>query len=146
MKGVRTVPAVRQRAKQLRRGMTDAEVRLWRGLRGWKLGHWRRQHPLGRFILDFYLHPARLCIEVDGCAHESPDQQEIDRLRTEALERLGIRVIRFTNAEVLHDTRRVLRMVRARIRLRLAENRRQDPLSGRRIPSALPCAGEGWRA
>ena len=57
---------LRGRARELRREGTAAEERLWNGLRGWRFAKFRRQHPLGRFILDFYCPAARLCIEVDG--------------------------------------------------------------------------------
>ena len=62
----------------------------------------RRQHTIDRFIVDFYCTEARLVIEVDGIIHD--DQQEADQLRTEIIESLGLRVLRFTNGEVLQQT------------------------------------------
>jgi very-short-patch-repair endonuclease len=115
-------------ARRLRRSMTPAEIRLWNGLRGRRLGKFRRQHPLGQFILDFYCPAARLCVEVDGGVHDHSDQQERDRARTEALAALGIRVVRVRNEEILCDARAVLR----RIEQALAA-----------APSPLPLAGEG---
>lgn len=81
--------------------MTEAEQKLWTAIR--KNGvaglHFRRQHPVGPFILDFYCARARLAVELDGPIHET--QMERDLARTEALETLGIRVIRFANEAVL---------------------------------------------
>jgi very-short-patch-repair endonuclease len=91
--------------------MTLAEVRLWNGLRGWKLGRFRRQHALGEFILDFYCASARQCIELDGGVHEGPEQRARDEARSETLAAFGIRVLRFSNEEVLRDTPVVLRCI-----------------------------------
>ena len=68
-----------------------------------------RQHVFHRFIVDFYCHEARLVIEVDGAIHEYT--QEEDALRQEFLESLGLRVLRFTNGEVLQHTRAVLKRI-----------------------------------
>ncbi len=116
-------------ARQLRRGMTEAEARLWSGLRGWKIAKFRRQHPLGRFILDFYCAEARLCVEVDGAVHD--EQQERDAERTTHLQQLGIRVVRFRNGQVLADTpavlRRIERILRARLGPRQSSRPPEDP-------------------
>jgi len=99
--------ALQQVARQMRRTPTPAEAVLWRALRGGALGvRFRRQHPVGRIILDFYCPAARLVIEVDGDYHDL--QPERDAARTEVLEAFDIRVIRFRNEEVLHDLPRVL--------------------------------------
>jgi very-short-patch-repair endonuclease len=104
------------RARVLRHSPTRAEDFLWNGLRGWKLAKFRRQHPVDRFILDFYCASAKLCIEVDGGIHD--EQQERDAARTEYLSARGIRVIRFTNDEVLGDMRSVLRRIEAALKHR----------------------------
>jgi very-short-patch-repair endonuclease len=62
---------IRGASRAVRKEMTPAERQLWNGLRGWKLGKFRRQHPLGRFVLDFYSVEHRLCIEVDGAVHDA---------------------------------------------------------------------------
>jgi very-short-patch-repair endonuclease len=100
------------RARQLRKEMTPAESRLWDALRGWGIGKFRRQHPIERFILDFYCPAARLCVEVDGGIHDDAEQRERDRARGEFLAARSIRVLRFRNEEVLSDTRAVLRRIR----------------------------------
>ena len=71
------------RATYMRRNPTPAEDRLWRLLRGRQVGgfHFRRQHPIGRFIVDFYCAMARLVIEVDGSVHNQPGYDEYDSQR-----------------------------------------------------------------
>ena len=82
-----------------------AEDVLWQHIRVNQLGHkFYRQHIIGDFIVDFVCHDDGLVIEVDGGYHAEREQQEDDKTRTEALERKGYRVIRFTNEEVLYNT------------------------------------------
>ncbi|SMF61969.1 endonuclease domain-containing protein [Allosphingosinicella indica] len=98
-----TKPAVAN-ARKLRRKMTLPEVLLWQRLRlrpgGWKF---RRQHPCGRFVLDFYCDAARLAIEVDGMAHDGVTARERDAARDVWLAEQGIATVRVTAAEVLAD-------------------------------------------
>ncbi|WP_240549496.1 endonuclease domain-containing protein [Devosia salina] len=90
---------IRERAKSLRRSMTGPERTLWALLRRDQLNlHFRRQHPIGPFILDFYCAKAKLCVEIDGPVHM--EQAEYDQRWTEWLEREGIRVLRFTAEDV----------------------------------------------
>ena len=99
-----------QRAHRLRRDMTDAERRLWRGLREALPDlHWRKQVPIGSYIVDFCSHRARLIIEVDGGQH-SVDADR-DAARTRFLESEGYRVIRFWNNEVLGNSDGVITRV-----------------------------------
>ena len=95
-------PAILARARELRRQMTPAEQKLWQQLRGKQFYQlkFRRQHPLDRFILDFYCHQYQLVIEVDGESHADPAQKAYDAARTEWLEQRGLRVIRFSNRDV----------------------------------------------
>ncbi len=95
-------PTILKRARELRRNMTPQERKLWRHLRGKQLDgiRFRRQHPIDRFILDFFCYEHKLAIEIDGHSHYQPEQQEHDQMRTEWLARYGIRVIRFTNRDV----------------------------------------------
>ena len=90
-------------AKQMRRNPTPAEDELWERLRRKALGghKFHRQFPIGRYILDFYCPAASLAIEVGGSAHENERQQLLDWERTKLLGILGIRVLRFSNDEVL---------------------------------------------
>jgi len=94
-------PWLRTRAKALRKEMTPQEVILWRLLHDGELRalHWRRQFPLGQYILDFVSHPARLVVEVDGAQHGEAEQVEHDRQRTAWLTAQGYQVLRFWNFE-----------------------------------------------
>ena len=94
-------PGMLRMAREQRKNMTPAEKKLWQRIRGKRLGmKFRRQHPINRFIADFYCHEARLVVEIDGGYHDEEEQQKYDAGRTKELEEFGIRVIRFTNAEV----------------------------------------------
>ena len=98
---------IRDRARQLRRDMTGPERLLWSMLRRNPAGlHFRRQHPVGPFILDFYCAAAKLCIEVDGPVHDG--QAERDDRRTAWLAKEGIRVIRFSTGDVEQHSARVI--------------------------------------
>jgi very-short-patch-repair endonuclease len=100
-------PEVLEAAREMRGEATAAEDVLWKALRNRALGFkFRRQHPAGRFILDFWCADRRLAIELDGPIHDL--QTERDAERTAVLEAHGYRVIRFRNEEVLHDLPGVL--------------------------------------
>jgi len=88
--------------------MTAAEWRLWQALRVRQLGglKFRRQHPVGPFVLDFYCPAGKLVIELDGGVHD--EQAEQDEARTQHLESYGYRVLRFRNEEVFADLPAVL--------------------------------------
>ena len=86
-----------------------AEQVLWENIRGEQLGvRVLRQYVIGDYIVDFLLPDADLVIEVDGAYHSERLQMEDDELREEHLNRMGYRVIRFTNEEVLYDTQNTL--------------------------------------
>ena len=88
---------IRNRARQMRQEMTWPERSLWALLRRQRTGlRFRRQHPMGPFILDFYCPSAKLAIEVDGAGHDSVR----DEKRTAWLAGEGIRVLRFTDADI----------------------------------------------
>ena len=95
------------RARALRREATFPERLLWGRLRGGRLNGWkfRRQHPVGPYIVDFYCHEVGLVVELDGRSHDGRVRQ--DRERTRWLEQHGLRVIRFTNDDVICDVGRV---------------------------------------
>jgi very-short-patch-repair endonuclease len=117
----------RDRARRLRRDQTDAEDRLWKALRGCRLEgwKWRRQAPVGPFIVDFVCLEAALAVEVDGGIHaERPDR---DARREAYLRARGLQVLRFWNAEVGRDLDRVCWTI-------LSACRESDPgRRGRRI-------------
>lgn len=93
------------RAKKMRRNMTVEEAILWEVLRNRKLyGYkFRRQHPTYLFILDFYCHPLRLGIEVDGKHHQIKKHSQYDRHRDNTLSSLGLTILRFPNHLITND-------------------------------------------
>ena len=93
-----------KRGRALRRGQSLPEGILWRALRRKSLtARFRRQHPVGTFILDFYCPAARLAVEVDGASHDGDQALRRDTARDAWLARQGIRVMRFPAAAVLDD-------------------------------------------
>ncbi len=104
-------------AKKNRRNSTEAEQKLWNQLKGKKLHgfKFRRQHPIGNFILDFYCHKVKLAIELDGKYHENEEHKEYDRLRTKALKEIEIKELRFKNEEVLNDLENVLKKIKEQL-------------------------------
>jgi very-short-patch-repair endonuclease len=94
-------PALTQRARSLRRDPTPAEKKLWFEFLRDLPCKFTRQKPLGRYIADFYCSSLRLVIELDGDSHFDGRGERYDAARTEALSQFGVRVIRFTNADVL---------------------------------------------
>jgi very-short-patch-repair endonuclease len=94
-----------KRARALRRDMSLPEVILWGHLRGGRLAglRFRRQHPIGPYILDFYCAEARLAVEVEGWVHDSPEQALHDERRQAWLARRNIRMLRVPAKEVLKD-------------------------------------------
>ena len=107
----------REFARTLRKHPTRAEDILWQRLRGSRFhgAKFRRQVPFDRFVVDFYCHAAKLVVEIDGVQHEW--FADYDEGRTEILERLGVRMLRFTNAEVCDDLDAVLARIREELRL-----------------------------
>ena len=95
-------PKIFERANMLRKNMTNTETKLWGYLKGKRILNlrFRAQHPLDKFIADFYCHPLKLIIEVDGDIHKSKEQKEYDIGREAELDNWGIRVIRFKNEEI----------------------------------------------
>ena len=86
----------------LRKRETWAEKLLWRWLRDRRFSDYkfRRQHPVGKYVLDFYCEEARLNIELDGSQHGFPSRREQDRERSSYLEHLGIKSVRFWNTHL----------------------------------------------
>src|SRR4051794_14839001 len=101
-----------RRARFLRRRMTPPEVRLWVQLRREVQGHrFRRQHPLGPFVLDFYCHGAKLAVEVDGQQHWIGDAQLRDIERDAWLETRGVRVLRLSASLIFTDMDAAIRAI-----------------------------------
>ena len=106
VRDARTVAA----SRRLRRNLTDTERLLWTGLRRDQLGtRFRRQHPVGRYIVAFYAPELRLAVEIDGGQHATNEAR--DAVRTGALVSGGVAVLRFWNNEVMENLSGVLTAV-----------------------------------
>jgi len=107
----RTTPKIFERAKALRRDMTEAESRLWKHLRAHRMGdvHFRRQHAIGNYIVDFCAPRRKLVIELDGSQHL--EQKAYDAERTEFLKAQGYKVLRFWNHDVMNNLDAVLTVI-----------------------------------
>jgi very-short-patch-repair endonuclease len=99
--------------RHFRRDCTDAEQLLWRLLRNCQIAgsKFRRQHPFGPYILDFFCSEARLAIELDGGQHTKTRQAMHDEERTQYLKHEGVCVLRFWNHEALIETEAVLETI-----------------------------------
>ncbi|MCB9838908.1 MAG: DUF559 domain-containing protein [Phycisphaeraceae bacterium] len=128
-------------ARKLRRGMTMPERILWGRLRADRLQglRFRRQHPIGAYIVDFYCPGARLVVELDGESHRRADAPQRDAARDAFLESQGLWVLRFSNQSVVRDVDSVARTILTRIQ------RGRTHKDGTPLPGPLP-EGEGGGA
>ena len=106
-------PVLYEYAKQMRRNSTEAEEALWNRLKNKRAAglKFRRQHPIDKFIADFYCHEKRLVIELDGNIHADDEQRDLDKGRTETLNDFGIKVLRFKNEEILDNIEEVIKKI-----------------------------------
>jgi very-short-patch-repair endonuclease len=104
--------------KELRNNLTPAEATLWIELKGKQLDgrKFRRQHSVGYYILDFYCPTEKLCVELDGAGHFTPEGIAYDKERTAYLNSLNIRVIRFKNGDVFERMEKVLSEIKSKFR------------------------------
>ena len=107
----RTTPKIFGRAKELHRNMSQAQAKLWKHLRAHRMGnvHFRNQHAIGNYIVDYCAPRQKLIIELDGSQHL--EQQEYDEERTRYLEARGYRILRFWNHDVMNNVDVVLKMI-----------------------------------
>lgn len=105
------------RCRSLRKAQTDAEARLWSVLRNRQaLGlKFRRQFPTGKYILDFYSPEHKLAVEADGGQHYEEAGSRADEARTEELSSLGIRILRFSNTDILNNIEGVIEVIQKAI-------------------------------
>jgi very-short-patch-repair endonuclease len=126
------------RARRLRRDSTDVEMKLWQKLRNRQLGaDFRRQHPAGSFILDFYCPALRLAIELDGGQHA--EESTRDKRRDAWLRQRGVTVLRFWNSDVTENFTGVLETIAGKI----AELQSAEMSPTRRWRADLPLSGGG---
>ncbi len=124
------MPVAKELVRHLRRNMTDAERLLWRHLRLKQMGGWkfRRQHPVGNYVLDFVCIEKGSAVEVDGGQHA--EHHDADEARSRWLKQQGITVLRFWNHEVLQDIESVKSVI-------------WSALQGTPPSRPSPCQGEG---
>jgi very-short-patch-repair endonuclease len=105
---------LKERRQEPRNKATKAEAKLWRVIQHSQIEgkKFRRQHSVGYYILDFYYPEERLAIEIDGESHEKNESKLYDKSRTEYLDSMRIRVLRFKNEEVLNNLDSVTKQIR----------------------------------
>jgi imidazole glycerol-phosphate synthase subunit HisF len=112
-------PSVFEKAKLLRENPTKTEMLLWELLRNKSLGvKFRRQHPINFFVVDFYCHEKKLVIELDGEYHLKVSQKREDDLRDIELKELGLRVLRYTDNQVINNPNQVIEDIKHEIGIR----------------------------
>jgi very-short-patch-repair endonuclease len=135
---MRRDPVTVDRARELRRNETAAEKRIWSRLRAHRFQgfKFRRQHPIGRYVVDFVCLGAQLVIEVDGDSHGDDRADTLDAARTAWLETQGFRVVRFWNHDVLEGTDDVMEAIFYALEGSAVHLRAP-------LPNPLPCGERG---
>jgi very-short-patch-repair endonuclease len=112
------------KCRDLRKNSTDAENNLWKRLRNRELSgvKFKRQFPIGKYILDFYSAEYKLCIEADGGQHYIDEYRQRDEVRTSDLNTLGIEVLRFSDYEILTNIESVCEVI-----LKIIDDKRNIP-------------------
>ncbi len=144
-------PDIIEKARNLRKRMTEAEKLLWSNLRNKQVSgfKFRRQHPIWIFIADFYCHEAKLVVELDGGIHQKIEVSEYDTNRTAEIEKFEIKVIRFKNEEVLQNLNMVLSKIKKECKTRTQTPSPKLLREGKGVPTlltpspALPLIGKG---
>jgi very-short-patch-repair endonuclease len=105
---------LKDRRKHLRNFSTSAEASLWILLKGRQLDgrKFRRQHSIGSYVLDFYCPSEMLAVELDGEPHFTEEGINYDRIRTEYINDMGIRIVRFENLKVFEQPEAVLEEIK----------------------------------
>ena len=100
-------------SRQLRANFTDAEKLLWSKIRKKQIKNYQffRQKPIGNYIVDFYCNTAKLVIEIDGGQHYEDENAKNDKIRESFLEKHGLRIMRFTNLDVLKNIENVVEKI-----------------------------------
>ncbi|MGC2064453.1 MAG: endonuclease domain-containing protein [Thermodesulfovibrionales bacterium] len=114
MEKIHNIKNLKENRKKLRNSLTPAEAKLWSLLRNSQVENrkFRRQHSVGPYVLDFFCPSEKICIELDGAGHYTDEGYEYDMARTEYLEALHIRVMRFENKDIFENTEGVLKEIR----------------------------------
>ena len=109
-----------QNSQQLRTNMTKEERHLWYDFLKSYPVQFKRQFPIGNYIVDFYCHKAKLVIELDGSQHCTPEKMEYDKKRTEYIESQGILVLRYSNLDVMNRFQAVCENIDLAVRDRMS--------------------------
>ena len=112
---------LRTNAQNLRKNMTKEEAHLWYQCLCRAKYRFRRQYVIGNYIVDFYCHQAKLVIELDGSQHCTPEEMEYDKKRTAFLESRGLKVVRFSNLDVMRRFRDVCETIYQLMEARTAQ-------------------------
>ena len=107
--------------QSLRKNMTKEEAHLWYQCLCRAKYRFRRQYVIGNYIVDFYCHQAKLVIELDGSQHYTPEEMEYDKKRTAYLESQGLKVVRFSNLDVMRRFRDVCEAIYQLMEARTAQ-------------------------
>ena len=113
---------LKEKAQNLRRKMTKEEAHLWYQFLCRYPLRFRRQYVIGNYITDFYCHQAKLVVELDGSQHTTPEEMEYDQKRTDYLESFGLKVLRFSNLDVMRKFRNVCEVIDMEAKSRTANN------------------------
>ena len=108
-------------AQNLRKNMTKEEAHLWYQCLCRAKYRFRRQYVIGNYIVDFYCHQAKLVIELDGSQHYTPEEMEYDKKRTAFLKSQGLKVVRFSNLDVMRSFRDVCEAIYQIMEVRTAQ-------------------------
>ena len=114
--------SLKRNAQTLRKNMTKEEAHLWYQCLCRAKFRFRRQYVIGNYIVDFYCHQAKLVIELDGSQHCTPDRIQYDKKRTTYLESQGLKVVRFSNLDVMGKFREVCETIYQIAEERAAQN------------------------
>ena len=119
--------------RKLRKDQTDAERKLWLVLRNRQLSgvKFRRQFPIGRYILDFYSSEYKLGIEADGGQHYEDEGKNYDELRTNELAKHGVRIVRFSDSDILNNIDGVYEIIQGVIENKINPSPHLNPLPKR---------------
>jgi leucyl-tRNA synthetase len=109
---LKTWKSLKGNVRENRKNLTEAEDNVWQEVRNSKLGYkFRRQHTIGKFIVDFVCIEKKLVVEIDGAIHDQ--QKREDEERTKIIQHAGFRVIRFTNDQVLKNINDALKKIKS---------------------------------
>lgn len=133
-------PKLKERARELRNNMTLSEKKLWKGFLQGSEYNWLRQKPLDHYIVDFYCPAFKLVIEVDGSHHFTEEGLTYDKVRTDILSIYGLKVIRFTNNEVLKEFEAVCEKINSVINEIKLSSTNQPEITNQQNPSSTTSA------